>query len=453
MRLPWRNPMRYMWGIGLSSYVSRSYAPLADRAKGIIGVCDGAGGYLSQAMGNIEEKIPRTWLSVALLQVNGMIEFIENDVAKEMAGLGEETSKALKESLGRCVNALSEYRDFVQGRMAQATDEYALGEEMFLRMLRDKEGVEVTLDNLAAISQADLDRNWKNLEEAVMAINAHATTQVVVGEVMSDKPAVDKVVAEATGQSADMRKFLIDNKIVTIPSEDATEVRESPPFMRWNFAFLDSAGPFETKSLPSFYYISPPDPKWPKEEQLAYIPFRGDLLFTTVHELWPGHFLHALHKKKNESVILKSFCSYSMSEGWAHYTEEMMWDAGVGSDDPKVRIGMLQNALLRNVRFVSAIGLHTGGMSVDESMALFEKKAFADKGNARQQAMRGTFDPGYLNYTLGKLMIRKLHDDWNAKQGDAYSLQGFHDEFLSYGCAPVPVIRRFMLGEQAGPAL
>jgi len=270
---------------------------------------------------------------------------------------------------------------------------------------------------------------------------------------MNDKPDIDKVISEATAQSADMRKFLIDHEVVSIPSEDKAEVRESPPFMRWNFAFLDSAGPFESKPLPSFYYISPPDPKWPKAEQLAYIPFRGDLLFTTVHELWPGHFLHALHMKKNESKVLKTFGSYSMSEGWAHYAEEMMWDAGVGDGDPKVRIGMLQNALLRNVRFVSAIGLHTGDMTVDQSMAMFETKAFADKGNARQQAVRGTFDPGYLNYTLGKLMIRKLHDDWKAMKGSDYSLGAFHDEFLSYGGAPVPVIRRFMLGDDAGPAL
>jgi uncharacterized protein (DUF885 family) len=250
-----------------------------------------------------------------------------------------------------------------------------------------------------------------------------------------------------------MRKLLVDKSVVTIPSEDVAEVRPSPPFMRWNFAFLSSPGVFEEKALPAFYYISPPDPKWPKKEQRAYIPPRGDLLYTTIHEVWPGHFLHYLHRKQNRSRILRSFCSYSMAEGWAHYTEEMMHEQGAGGGDPALAVGQLSDALLRNVRYMSAIGLHTKGMKVEASMAMFEEKAFAEKPTARQQASRGTFDPGYLNYTLGKLMIRKLHDDWKARAGGDYSLKAFHDQFLSHGCAPIPVIRRSMLGADAGPPL
>lgn len=169
--------------------------------------------------------------------------------------------------------------------------------------------------------------------------------------------------------------------------------------------------------------------------------------------MWPGHFLHHLHAKKSPSKVARTLCTYSMSEGWAHYAEEMMFDAGLGDGDPRVRVGMLVNALLRDARFLSSIGLHTEGMTVEESKAMFVERGYQDEGTARQQAYRGTFDPGYLNYTLGKLMIRKLHDDWRAAQGDAYSLQGFHDTFLSYQCLPVPVIREQMLGPDAGPAL
>ncbi len=169
--------------------------------------------------------------------------------------------------------------------------------------------------------------------------------------------------------------------------------------------------------------------------------------------MWPGHFLHYLHRKQNRSRILRSFCTYSMGEGWAHYAEEMMHEEGAGGGDPTLAVGQLTDALLRNARYLSAIGLHTKGMKVEESVAIFEGKAFADKPTARQQAVRGTFDPGYLNYTLGKLMIRKLREDWKARMGSQYSLKAFHDQFLSYGCAPVPVIRRAMLGPDAGPAL
>ena len=334
-------------------------------------------------------------------------------------------------------------------RLKTATDDFALGEHLFLRMIAEKEGLVIDLERLTAIGEADLARNVAAIEAAAKAMNKTKPVAKMVAKVVKDKPAPDKVLATATEQGVAMRKFLLDNKIVSIPSEDLAEVRASPPFMRWNFAFLSSAGAFEKRQLPSFYYISPPDPKWSKKVQRDYIASVHDLLFVTIHEVWPGHFLHSLHKKKNESKVLKSFCSYSMSEGWAHYTEEMMWNAGVGDGKPEVHIGQLLNALLRNVRYVSAIGLHTGGMTVEQSKKLFLKKAFQDEGNAMQQAVRGTFDAGYLNYTLGKLMIMKLHDDWKTKVGSEYTLGRFHDEFLSYGCAPVPVIRKFMLQDDS----
>jgi uncharacterized protein (DUF885 family) len=172
-----------------------------------------------------------------------------------------------------------------------------------------------------------------------------------------------------------------------------------------------------------------------------------------VHEVWPGHFLQGLHLKVNPSRCQKSFSTYSFTEGWAHYTEEMMWQEGFGGGDPETHVGQLLEALLRNVRFVCAIGLHTEGMTVEQATERFLKEAFCDPANARQQAVRGTFDPGYLNYTLGKLMIMKLRDDLKAKEGEKFSLRSFHDRLLSFGSAPIPVIRRALLGADAGPPL
>ena len=141
---------------------------------------------------------------------------------------------------------------------------------------------------------------------------------------------------------------------------------------------------------------------------------------------------------------------YAFTEGWAHYAEEIMWEAGLGNGDPEIHIGQLLNALLRNVRFISAIGLHTGTMTVAESERMFRDKACQDPGNARQQAARGTFDPAYLNYTLGKLMIRKLRDDWTASRGGRKAWGAFHDQFLSYGSPPIPLARKAMLGSDGG---
>jgi uncharacterized protein (DUF885 family) len=186
------------------------------------------------------------------------------------------------------------------------------------------------------------------------------------------------------------------------------------------------------------------------------VPGKASLLFVAVHEVWPGHFLNYLHVNRNESAVARNMGSYSFSEGWAHYTEEMMWDAGLGDGDPETHIGQLLNALLRNVRYLSAIGLHTEGMTVEESERMFAEKAFQDPGNARQQAVRGTFDPGYLNYTLGKLMIMKLREDWTASRGGRKAWGRFHDTFLSYGSPPVPLVRRAMLEESEaaeGPLL
>jgi uncharacterized protein (DUF885 family) len=210
---------------------------------------------------------------------------------------------------------------------------------------------------------------------------------------------------------------------------------------------------FETRPLPSFYYISPPDPKWPEPEQRAYVQSRQSLLFTTIHEVWPGHFLDRLHRVRLPSKIIRSFGSYASNEGWAHYVEEMMWDEGAAGTDPRAHIAQLLQALMRNGRFLAAIGLHTRGMTIPDAQKLFIEQAFQDVGTAKQQSMRGTLDPMYLNYTLGKLMLLKLRADWRAKAGAAFDLRAFHDRVLSYGDAPLPIIRRAMLGSDSGPPL
>ncbi len=257
----------------------------------------------------------------------------------------------------------------------------------------------------------------------------------------------------ARAQLADLRAFIAEKKIVTIPSDEQALVAEAPPYMRGNFAYINIPGPYD-KGVAYTYNISPPDPSWTPKERADYIPGEARLLFTTVHEVWPGHFLQFLHANRNPSKIAALWVGYAYAEGWAHYCEEMMWEEGLGNGDPEKHIGQLAAALLRDVRFLSAIGLHTQGMTPAQSEKLFRESAFADAGNARQQAARGTYDPAYLNYTLGKLMIRKLRTDWVARQAGADAAgdpkqhwQAFHDKFLSYGGPPIPLVRKAMLGE------
>jgi hypothetical protein len=334
---------------------------------------------------------------------------------------------------------------------AGATNDYAIGAARFSEMLYATERVDVPLARLKEIGERDMERNLAALREACARYAPGASLKDCAEKVKAEKYP-EGPVAAAAKQLEDLRRFLIARGVVSIPGPEQAMVAESPPHQRWNAAYINTPGPYET-NLPAIYYIAPPDPAWSAKEQNDYVPGKADLLFISVHEVWPGHFLQVLHANRARSKLGRVFTSYAFAEGWAHYTEEMMWEVGLNDGDAATHIGQLLNALLRNARYLSAIGLHTGGMTVAQSEALFREKAFQDAGNSRQQAARGTFDPGYGNYLLGKLMIRKLRDDWTANRGGRAAWQRFHDEFLSHGAPPIPVIRKVMLGPDAGPPL
>ncbi len=338
--------------------------------------------------------------------------------------------------------------EWLESLRAGATEAFALGPDKFLKMLRDTEQVEISLDRLEQIGREDLERNVQSLREACRQYAPGASIADCMAKARAEKPEGGAVVG-ARRQLKELKKFLVDENLVSIPGTEEALVDESPPYQRWNFAYIDIPGPYE-KGLPSTYYIAPPDPSWTPEEQNEYVPSRSNLLFVSVHEVWPGHFLHFLHANRSDSMFGRVFVGYAFAEGWAHYTEEMLWEAGLGNGDPVTHIGQLSNALLRNGRFLSTIGLHTQGMTLEESERLFREQAFQDTGTARQQAARGTFDPAYLNYTMGKLMIRKLREDWTASRGGRQAWREFHDRFLSYGGPPIPLVREAMLGSGAG---
>jgi hypothetical protein len=318
-------------------------------------------------------------------------------------------------------------------------------------MLNETELVDVPLDELERVGRQDMARNVAALRQACAEYAPGKPIPDCIAKSDANKP-VGGTIATARRQLDELKAFVAEAQLVTIPGPEQARVEESPPYQRYNFAYIDIPGPYE-KELPSIYYVAPPDPSWSKAEQQEYIPGRSDLLFTSVHEVWPGHFLQFLHSNRSQSRFGQNFLGYAFVEGWGHYAEEMMWDAGLGHGDPDTHIGQLLNALLRNARYLSAIGLHTQGMTMQESERLFREEAFQDPGTARQQAARGTFDPAYLNYTLGKLMIRKLRDDWTASRGGRSAWRQFHDTFLSYGGPPIPLIRKAMLGDNAGSLL
>jgi hypothetical protein len=319
-------------------------------------------------------------------------------------------------------------------------------------MLRSTERVEVPIAQLLEVGRADLERNTQALAAACAQYLPGGTLGACAARMQAHKPE-GGAVEGARRQLAELREFIVAKSIVSIPGDEVPQVAEAPPYNRSNFAYINVPGPYE-RGVGYTYKIAPPDPSWSAQERAEYIPGRARLLYTSVHEVWPGHFLQFLYSNRNPSKVAALWVGYAYAEGWAHYCEEMMWEQGLGNGDAEQHIGQLTDALLRDVRFLSAIGLHTQGMTLAESDRMFRERAYADPGNARQQAARGTFDPQYLNYTLGKLMIRKLRADWVARQPGATASadprqywQAFHDRFLSYGGPPVPLVRKAMVGE------
>jgi Bacterial protein of unknown function (DUF885) len=444
---PHRNPDFYIGGgLDPNVYVSREYADKPTRMRAMIRFFRAVPQAARNIRANLRTPMPESFVKYGVAGFGGFAEYYRGDARAAFADVSDPAlQREFRETSEAAGLAMQGLADWLKGEQPRATQDFAMGPDQFSRMLRATEMVDVPLDELERVARADLARNRVAVQAACASYAPRRTIQQCFDKMNAKKPA-DGPVQEATRQIPDLVAFVRANDIVTIPGTEQALVRESPPYNRQNSAYIDPAGPFE-KGIPSIYYISPPDPAWDKAKRDAYIPGVDDLLFTSVHEVMPGHFLQFLHSNRSPSLIGRVFVGYAFAEGWAHYSEEMMWQAGLGKGDSATHIGQLSNALLRNCRFVSAIGLHARGMSQAESKKMFIEQCYQDEGTAEQQAARGTRDPAYFNYTLGKLMILKLREDWTASRGGRPAWKDFHDRFLSFGGPPIPLVRRAMMNE------
>jgi hypothetical protein len=449
-RLPFTNPTWYFEsGLDPNTYVNVPYAPVEQRARAFIAYAQQIPRVAGDIRKNLQTPLPRTYIDFAVAGFGGLAQFYRADVPQAFAAASDpQLQKELKAAIEPAAKALEDLTRWLESQRAQASDAYALGPERFAQMLQMTERVSTPLERIEEIGRADLERNLAALADACKRLVGDAPIKACIAKVNADKPA-GGAVAGALEQLDVLRQFVVEQEIVTIPGPEEALVKEAPAYQRQNFAFINIPGPYE-EELPSVYYIAPPDPKWSKAEQEAYVPGKEVLLFTSVHEVWPGHFLQFLHTNRSSWKFGQLFVGYAYAEGWAHYTEELMIEKGLAQDQPARNVGQLMNALLRNVRYLCAIGLHTKGMTVAECERMFKEKAYQDPGNARQQAARGTYDPGYLNYTMGKLMIRKLRADWSASRGGEQAWKQFNDELLSYGGPPLPLVRSQMMNAEGG---
>jgi hypothetical protein len=449
-RSPFTNPSYYFdYGLDPSTYIAVPYAPIEQRLSAYIAYLKAVPLAAKQIRANLQTPLPRTFVDYAIAGFGGFAEFYRGDGIAAFAEVQDEAAQAeLRAAVEPAAQSMQELQRWMESQVDSSTANYALGPEKFSAMLGMTERVTTPLKELEAIGRADLDRNLAALKEACAEFAPKATIPACMAKMNANKPKGGPVEG-ARQQLSSLKSFLIEREVVSIPGDEEALVDEAPAYQRQNSAYINIPGPYD-KGMPSIYYIAPPDPKWSKAEQQAYIPGEADLMFTSIHEIWPGHFLQFLHSNRSSWRFGQLFVGYAFAEGWAHYTEELMVEKGIAADAPALRVGQLSNALLRNVRYLCAIGLHTQGMSVAECERMFREEAFQDAGNARQQAARGTYDPAYLNYTMGKLMIRKLRADWTAKRGGEQAWKAFHDEFLSHGGPPLPLLRARMLKNNSG---
>jgi hypothetical protein len=448
---PFRNPAWYIEKLDPSMYLTRDYAPLPKRLEGFLGYARAVPALAANIRANLRTPIPKAFIDRGTAGFGGYATFFRGEMPAIFAQIADEKLKReLTEATAAAATSMDELTAWLESQRGTATDDFALGAPLFLAMLRQTERVDMPLEDLELVGRKDLERNLAALKEACGVFAPKASLAACVDRMRANKPSGGSVEG-ARAQLAELRQFVNDKKLVSIPSQEQALVAESPPYNRGNFAYISIPGPYENPAVKATYYVAPPDAKWSAAERNAYLPGKAYLLYVSAHEVWPGHYLQAQFTNANPSRAEALWWDYSFGEGWAHYTEEMMYDAGLGAGAPEMRVGMLTNALLRDVRFLSAICLHSGCMSLAESEKMFRDNAFADAGTARQQALRGTYDPGYLAYTLGKLMIRKLRADWLAANPSA-TPQQFHDKFLSYGAPPIPLVRKEMLGSM-GAAL
>ena len=457
------NPQRQVGYIGVGSYVQRDYAPLPERLRSATAILRQVPDFLATLDGLTEPELGEPVRDMAVEAYRGMASFYNTglaDASAQCAAIAPDVAAEFDAARKTAGAAVIDFAQRLQDRKIRP--EFAIGRDLYRRMLEVGEGVNTPLLDVLSIGQANLEQNLRRLDEAAARFLSQigASGQSVreaVAQVAANHPAADALIPETRDMLEDIRQALIDHDIITVPSEERCQVTETPSYMRYAFAAMDSPGGLEEVATEAFYYVTPVEPDWtPRQQEEWLTNFNYHTLkIISVHEVYPGHYVHNLHNRHGGGLPLinRVATSYAFTEGWAHYTEEMMLETEYGRDDPALWLTQLLEALVRNCRYLCSLGMHTQGMTVDEATQFFQAHAYMEEHPARREALRGTFDPGYLNYTLGKLMLLKLRQDWRRQEGPAYSLRRFHDATLSWGAPPVPLLRQAMLNEPDGPIL
>jgi uncharacterized protein (DUF885 family) len=462
-----RNPDMYSGGISNAAFslMERKFAPPDERLRSLIAREKLMPSRLDQARVNLKNP-PRVSTEIAIEQLPGIISFFEKDVPSAFTAAKDPALKAeFAQTNAAVIAALKSYLDWLKSDLLpKSNGDFRIGAQNFSKKLQYDEMVDIPLDKLLEIGFADLHKNQQRFNQLAKELEPGKDPRTVLEQLGSDHPAPDKLLDTFRATFDSLISFIKTHQILTIPSDVRPILEETPPFMRaTTFASMDTPGPYEKHATEAYFNVTLPEKSLtPKEVEGFMHSFnKGTIVSTAVHEAYPGHYVQFLWVPQAPSRVRKLLGASTNVEGWAHYCEQMMLDAGygqpgTGAKDEReakfLRLGQLQDALLRNARFIVGIQMHTGKMTIDEAIDFFQKEGYQSKESALVETKRGTGDPTYLYYTLGKLEILKLREDMKAKEGSAFSLEKFHDDFLRQGFPPIKIVREAMLGDHS-PAL
>jgi Uncharacterized protein conserved in bacteria len=462
-----RNPMIYARCAQLNIYLTRNFAPLEDRVRSLTTIESQIPNILIAGKTNLDPVLPRPFVDLAVQIARGSAAFLRKDMVAAVAAVKDpELRASFVQANRRAANSLIDFASWLEKeKLPKATTDFALGEAKYQRWLLETELVDLPPAKILELGLAKLKEQQEVFAEAAKVIDPQAPPIEVFKRIQGDHPAADKLIPDIAKNLDQIRGYLAEHKLVTIPSAVRPQVKETPQYDRaTSFASMDTPGPFEKRATEALYYVTPVEAEWSEQQKREWLTafnyYTADVV--SIHEVYPGHYVQFLHlNSSNASKIEKIFGSYAFIEGWAHYTEQMMLDQGFGAPKTspatreelqraaKYRMAQASEALLRLCRLCVSVKLHTQNMSLDEATKFFQENCYYEEKPARAEAMRGTFDYGYLNYTLGKLQILKLREDYKTQEGDAFSLEKFHDELLKHGMPPIRLLREILLKDKS----
>jgi uncharacterized protein (DUF885 family) len=459
-----RDPMFYnsLLASGLSSLTQREFAPVEERMRSLMARMAGVPAVVASAKANLRD-VPKPWAEQALRDTRGTVGFLRTDLPKalEAQGLARVDAALRQEFSTALARATAEVEGFArwqeQELLPKANGDFRLGRALFEKKLALEEHVALTAEQLRDINERAIREYQAWVAKEAARVDATKSPAEVMDALVHDHPTAEELIPTARKQLEECQRFVLEKGLLTLPSERLPTVRETPPYARMGFASMDTPGPFETRATEAFYNITNVEAGWTEEQKAQHLTYfnHAGLLGITVHEAMPGHFVQLLYEAQIPTEVRKVFTPASLVEGWAHYVEQMMVDEGFGGGAPAVRLGQLRRALQRHARWHAGLSMHAFGESVEGAAKRYAEIAYFEPFPALREVQRGTFNPTYLYYALGRMQILKLREDYRRyleARGQTFSLRDFHDRFLRLGL-PVSLARQVLMPGDTGPSL